>query len=44
MEIVVTVFALLGMGEESLAVVRMNLIKELNQWCYKYVDLFGGDK
>jgi len=36
--------ALLGMGEESWAIVRMNLHKELCQWCQKYIDLFGGDE
>ncbi|XP_068483336.1 uncharacterized protein [Phaseolus vulgaris] len=36
--------ALLGMGEESWAIVHMNLHKELCQWCQKYIDLFGGDE
>jgi len=36
--------ALLGMGEESWAIVRMNLHKELCQWRQEYIDLFGGDE
>ncbi|XP_068461737.1 uncharacterized protein [Phaseolus vulgaris] len=38
------VAAELGMGEESWAVVRMNLLKELSEWRQKYVELFGGDE
>ena len=34
----------LGMREESWAVVRMNLLKELTEWRQKYVELFGGDE
>lgn len=37
------VAALLSMGEESWVVLCMNLFKELSQWCYEYVQLFGGD-
>ncbi|XP_068498050.1 uncharacterized protein [Phaseolus vulgaris] len=37
------VAAQLGMGEESWAVVRMNLLKELSEWRQEYVQLFGGD-
>ncbi|XP_068471255.1 uncharacterized protein [Phaseolus vulgaris] len=37
------VVAQLGMGEESWAVVRMNLLKELSEWRQEYVQLFGGD-
>ena len=36
--------ALLGMGEESWATVRMNLHKELCQWRQEYIDLFDGDE
>ncbi|XP_068466719.1 uncharacterized protein [Phaseolus vulgaris] len=36
--------ALLGMGEESWAIVRMNLHKELCQWRQEYIDLFDGDE
>ena len=34
------VVALLGMGEESWAIVHMNLHKELFQWRQEYIDLF----
>jgi len=34
----------LGMGEESWAVVRMNLLKELSEWRQEYVELFGDDE
>jgi len=34
---------LLGMGEESWAVVCMNLHKELIQFRTEYIDLFGSD-
>jgi len=37
------VAAQLGMGEDSWAVVRMNLLKELSEWRQEYVQLFGGD-
>ncbi|XP_068475174.1 uncharacterized protein [Phaseolus vulgaris] len=37
------VVAQLEMGEESWAVVRMNLLKELSEWRQEYVQLFGGD-
>ncbi|XP_068471557.1 uncharacterized protein [Phaseolus vulgaris] len=37
------VAAHLGMGEESWAVVRMNLLKEPSEWRQEYVQLFGGD-
>ena len=36
--------ALLGMGEEFWAIVRMSLHKELCQWRQEYIDLFGGDE
>ena len=38
------VVAKLGMGEESWAVVRMNLLKELSEWRQEYVELFDGDE
>jgi len=34
--------ALLGVGEESWAIVRMHLLKELNQYRNEYIQLFGG--
>jgi len=37
------VAALLGMEEESLVVVRMHLLKELNQCQNEYIQLFGGE-
>jgi len=36
------VAALLGIGEESWAVVRMNLLKELSHFRIEYLHLFGG--
>ncbi|XP_068498144.1 uncharacterized protein [Phaseolus vulgaris] len=38
------VVAKLGMGEESWAVVQMNLLKELSEWRQEYVELFDGDE
>jgi len=35
--------ALLGMGEDSWALVCMDLHEELCQWRQEYIDLFGGD-
>ena len=32
------------MGEESWAIVHMNLHKELCQWRQEYIDLFGRDE
>jgi len=36
------VSALLGMGEESWAVMRNELIKELGKWLQDYIKIFGG--
>jgi len=36
------VTALLGMGEESWVVVRMNLLKDLSNFRVEYLQLFGG--
>jgi len=36
--------SIVGMGEESWVVVRMNLSKELSEWRQEYVELFGGDE
>ena len=33
---------LLGMGEDSWALVRNHLLKELGKWSYEYINLFGG--
>ena len=38
------VAAELGMGEESWAIVQMNLLKQLSEWRQEYVELFGGDE
>ncbi|XP_068466406.1 uncharacterized protein [Phaseolus vulgaris] len=38
------VAAELGMGEESWAIVRMNLLKQLSEWRQEYVELFGADE
>jgi len=38
------IVAELGMGEESWAVVRMNLLSELSECRQEYVELFGGDE
>ena len=37
-----SVAALLDMGEESWAVMRNELIKELGKWSQDYINLFGG--
>ena len=37
-----SVAALLDMGEESWAVMRNELIKELGKWSQDYIKLFGG--
>ncbi|XP_028220363.1 uncharacterized protein LOC114402006 [Glycine soja] len=37
-----SVFALLGMGEESWVVMHNELIKELGKWLQDYIKIFGG--
>ncbi|KAL5134520.1 Protein FAR1-RELATED SEQUENCE 5 [Glycine soja] len=37
-----SIAALLGMGEDSWPLVRIELIKELGRWSHEYMNLFGG--
>ena len=39
-----SIATLLGMGEESWALMRNKLIKELGKWSQDYIKIFGGTK